>query len=99
MAPTAAVISRALVISNGNRYLVKIRFASALTFELPNLAVALGAPPITAFPTTRASRISIAMPASPAHRRCPLMVSMIESAALMPTIMRTNRNSMRTAPV
>ena len=34
-----------------------------------------------------------------AHIRWPRIVSMIESAALMPTIMRTNRNSIRTAPV
>ena len=39
------------------------------------------------------------MPASPAHSRWPLIVSMIESAALMPTIMSTNRNSISTAPV
>ncbi len=39
------------------------------------------------------------MPASPAKSRWPLMVSTIESAAVMPTIIMTNRNSMSTAPV
>ena len=99
IAPTAAVISRALVISNGYRYLVKIRLASVVTFPLPNLALFGAAGPITALPTTRLSRTSMAIPPSVAHSRWPRIVSMIESAAEMPTIIKTNRNSMRTAPV
>ena len=99
IAPTAAMISRALVISNGYRYLVKMRLASAVTFALPNLALLGAADPITAWPMTRLSSTSMAMPDRAAHIRWPRMVSMIESAALMPTIIKTNRNSMRTAPV
>ena len=39
------------------------------------------------------------MPPMAAHSRWPRIVSMIESAAVMPTIMSTNRNSISTAPV
>ena len=39
------------------------------------------------------------MAASPAAIRWPLIVSTIESSELMPISIRTNRNSMRTAPV
>ncbi len=78
---------------------MKIRFASADTFESPNFGLLFVAGPITAWPMTRLSSTSIAMPDSAAHIRWPRMVSMIESAALIPTIMSTNRNSISTAPV
>ena len=45
------------------------------------------------------SSTSRPIPASPAATRWPLIVSTIESLARMPTIIRTNRNSISTAPV
>ncbi len=99
IAPSAAVISRALVISNGNTYVVKISVARpGMLFE-PNAAVAGAAGPIAACPTTRDSSTSRPMPTTAAASRWPRIVSMTESADVIPTIMSTNRNSISTAPV
>ena len=99
IAPSAAVISRAAVASNGNTYLLKISCARPWMFAVPYWAPAGAAGPITACPTMRASSTSRAIPATPAPSRCPGMFSLSESTALTPTIMSTNRNSISTAPV
>ena len=85
--------------SNGNTYLVKISWASPCTLAVPYLAPLGAAGPIAACPMMRASSTSRAIPAMPAPSRCPGMFSLSESAALTPTIMSTNRNSISTAPV
>ncbi len=99
MAPSAAVISRALVTSNGNTYLVKMRAAMPPTFVAPKFGPVAAAGPITACPTIRLSSTSSAIPATPAASRWPLMVSTTESAEVTPTIMSTNRKIISTAPV
>ena len=66
---------------------------------MPLAAVAGGAPPMAAWPMPRNKITSRPMAARPAHSRWPLIVSTSESAELMPISIRTNRNSMRTAPV
>ena len=85
--------------SNGYTYVVKIRRGDAVTLALPNFAVAGAAGPMAAWPTVRTSSTSRAIPARPAASRCPLIVSTMESAAVTPTIISTNRNSISTAPV
>src|SRR5450631_314366 len=99
MAPSAAVISRALVASNGNTYLVKIRVASPFMLDGPYEALAAPPDARAACPTTRLSRTSRPIPARPAAIRWPLMVSTRESAELTPTIISTKRKSISTAPV
>jgi len=99
MAPIAAVISRAAVASNGNTYLVKTSWASPCTLAAPYRIPAGGAGPIAACPMIRLSSTSRPIPATAAPSRCPGMFSRSESAALTPTIISTNRKSIRTAPV
>src|ERR1035441_1368929 len=99
MAPSAAVISKALVASNGNTYLVKIRVASPFMLDGPYEALAAPPDARAACPTTRLSRTSRPIPARPAATRWPLMVSTRESAELTPTIIITKRKSISTAPV
>ena len=95
------MISRALVTSNGNTYVVKISRAMALRFPAPKPAAGevAGPGPMTACPMVRLSSTSRPIAARPAHSRWPLMVSTSESLARMPTIISTNRNSISTAPV
>ena len=71
IAPSAAVISRALVTSNGNTYVVKISLAIAYTLFAPKDGPATGAVPRTACPTVRLSSASSPMAARPAATRCP----------------------------
>ena len=52
IAPSAAVISSALVTSNGNTYVVKISLASPVTLSAPFAAVVGAAGPIAACPMT-----------------------------------------------
>ena len=99
IAPSAAVISSALVTSNGKTYLVKMSVARPVTFDGPSASGAFADGPMAACPTMRLSRTSRPIPASPAARRWPLIVSTIESAEVIPTIITTNRNSISTAPV
>ena len=99
IAPSAAVISRALVTSNGKTYVVKMRAAIAPTFADPKFGPPGAAGPMTACPTTRLSSTSRPIPARPAASRWPLIVSVTESAEVTPTIMSTKRNSISTAPV
>ena len=99
MAPSAAVISRAAVTSNGKTYLVKISVASPRTLLTPYRIPAGAAGPIAACPMTRLSSTRNAMAATPAASRWPAIVSRRESFELTPTIMSTNRNSISTAPV
>ncbi len=99
MAPSAAVISSALVTSKGNTYLVKMRAAIPPTFADPKFGPVVAAGPIAACPTIRLSSTSSPIPATPAASRCPLIVSMTESAEVTPTIMRTKRKIISTAPV
>lgn len=99
MAPTAAVMSRAPVISKAKTYFVKMRaarpstlpFAFASVRPLNSVREALPMPAISSTPKPR--------PHSRASHRCPLMVSFSESAAVTPTSITTNRKSIMIAPV
>lgn len=99
MAPTAAVMSRAPVISKAKTYFVKIRAARPSTLP-PALAWAR---PLNsdsdALPMPAQSRIPKPRPHRRASQRWPLMVSFRESAAVTPTSMTTKRNSIMIAPV
>src|ERR1017187_1398699 len=99
MAPSPAVMSRALVASNGNTYRVKIRRASPVMFDVPKEGFVAASGARAACPTTRLSSTSRPIPTMPAASRWPLMVSTRESAALTPTIISTKRKSISTAPV
>jgi len=99
IAPSAAVISRALVASNGNTYVVKISVARPVRLAALLAAVAGCAAPIAACPIPTISSTANAPPAMPAHRRCPLIVSTSESPEVMPISITTNRKSISTAPV
>src|SRR4051794_6693084 len=101
IAPTAAVISRALVTSKASRYLVNSSSAIAGMFP---------APPVAPFrPATGRSWVARAMPAptrpaNPMPRtiaatRCPRSVSTTESEESRPTSMSTNRKRIMMAPV
>ncbi len=80
--------------------MVKIRWARLVTLPAPLAIFDDGAAgPITACPTVRLRSTSRPIPARPAASRWPLIVSTIESAEVMPTIIMTNRNSISTAPV
>ena len=79
--------------------MVKIRVASPFTFVAPKFGPPGAAGPITACPTIRLSSTSRPIPARPAQSRWPLIVSVIESVELTPTIMSTKRKSISTAPV
>lgn len=99
MAPTAAVISRAPVISKANTYLVKMRAARPST-----LPFAFASPrPLNsvrdALPIPANSRMPKPSPQRRASQRWPLMVSFRESAAVTPTSITTNRNNIMIAPV
>src|SRR5882757_473851 len=99
MAPSAAVISRPLVTSKANTYLVKISVASASTLPLALVRSRPWNVPMAALPNPASSRMPKPSPASMAAMRCPRMVSISESAESTPTTMSTNRNSIMTAPV
>ncbi|CAM5476813.1 hypothetical protein STENM327S_08319 [Streptomyces tendae] len=99
MAPTAAVMSRAPVISKAKTYLVKTRDAMPSTLPFA-LAWARPVNSVTeALPMPATSRMPKPSPDSRASQRCPLMVSFSESAAVTPTSITTNRNSIMMAPV
>lgn len=99
IAPTAAVMSSAPVISKAKTYLVKIRAARPWTFP----AELAWPRPVKVFSEALAipaiSRMPKPSPQSTASQRCPLMVSFSESAAVTPTSMTTKRKSIMIAPV
>src|SRR3954468_23970323 len=100
IAPTAAVISRALVTSNASRYLVKSSSASAGRFP---------APPLAFTPVTGRSWVARAMPAPTrpakpmprmiAATRWPRRASTTESDESRPTSISTKRKRIMIAPV
>src|SRR3954453_15693636 len=100
IAPTAAVISSALVTSKASRYFVKS--SSAIAGMLP-------APPFAFSPVAVRSWVARAMPAPTrpakpmprmiAATRWPRSVSTTESEESRPTIISTNRNKIMIAPV
>ncbi|CAM5481094.1 hypothetical protein SAURM35S_00112 [Streptomyces aurantiogriseus] len=99
MAPTAAVMSRAPVISKAKTYLVKIRAARPSTLP-PALASARPLNSVReALPIPATRRMPKPRPQTRASQRWPLMVSFRESAAVTPTSITTNRNSIMIAPV
>ena len=71
IAPSAAVISRALVTSNGNTYVVKISCARPVMLFVPFAAVCGAALPMAAWPMPTTSSTTRPTPARPAHSRCP----------------------------
>ena len=72
MAPSAAVISRAVVTSNGNTYLVKIRVASPLMLAAAVRGAARGrGGPMAACPTIRLEQDQQADPGEAAASRWP----------------------------
>ena len=99
MAPSAAVISSALVISKVQTYLPKMRLATPVTLP-PALAWVspTGWPNVTP-PTAATSSAPRPSASSRDAHCCPLIVSTSESEESTPTSMRTNRNSIITAPV
>ena len=99
MAPSAAVMSRALVASKGNTYVVKISVAIPVRLPGPPLATDSVAGPRAACPRPRMSSTTRAIPATAAASRWPLIVSTSDSRELTPISIMTKRNSMRTAPV
>ena len=100
IAPSAAVMSRALVTSKAKTYRVKTRCASPVV--LPS-ALALARPrsgtATMALPMPTISSPAKPSPSTTAAIRCPRSVSTSESDASTPTSMSTNRNSIMTAPV
>ncbi len=101
IAPSAAVINRADVASKANTYRLKIRAARPCT--LPPLAalasVRPSGSPTMAFPVAKITKAPNPTPASAASGRWPLIVSTRESAASTPTSIRTNKKSIKIAPV
>src|SRR3954451_11775048 len=100
MAPSAAVMSSALVISKAKTYFVNS--SRAMPTTLPSaLTSSSPAPPPSPTPLAMAvmSRPANPSPSTNAARRWPLSVSTSESLESTPTSMSTNRNSISTAPV
>ena len=100
MAPSAAVMSRALVISKTQTYWPKISSATPVT--LPVLALTSARPFMS--PRVTAPMAVKSRPPSPKARSSeahfwPLIVSTSESDESTPTSIRTNRKSIMTAPV
>ncbi len=99
MAPSAAVISSALVTSNAKTQREKRMLAmpwmlpSELASESPTTA------PSAVWLRATTSTTPSSSPAAVAISRWPLMVSTTESDASTPTSISTNRNSIRIAPV
>ena len=101
MAPTAAVISSALVTSKASSY--RENSSPAMAWMLPS------APWAPSRPVTGRSRVARAIPAptrpakptpsTVAAMRCPRSVSTTESEESRPTSMSTNRNRIMIAPV
>ncbi len=79
--------------------MVKISCARPVRLSVLLAAVCGAAVPIAACPMPTMSRHARPMPASAAHSRWPLIVSISDSAELMPISMTTNRKSISTAPV
>jgi hypothetical protein len=100
MAPTAAVMSSAEVISKTQTYLPKMRSANPLT--LPGSTLTLSRPAGSASvkdPTARNMTAARARATTSDAARCPRIVSVRESEASTPISMRTNRKIIITAPV
>lgn len=101
IAPTAAVISSAPVISKAKTYLVKMSRASPST--LPPCALLAAPRPLKVFSEALAipaiSSTPKPSPQAAAHQRWPFSVSLSESAAVTPTSMTTKRKSIMIAPV
>lgn len=102
IAPSAAVISRAEVSSNGNRYCVKISRPSPPAAPPAGVYGSSGAAGVT-FTSERNNPAAISaaspMPSSVAAIRCPRSTSTTESELSRPTSISTNRNSIMIAPV
>src|SRR4051812_14683589 len=100
IAPSAAVMSSALVISKAKTYFVNS--SRAMPTTLPSaLTSSRPAPPPSPTPLAIAVMSSPAKPRprTNAASRWPRSVSTSESLESTPTSIRTNRNSIRTAPV
>ena len=99
MAPTAAVISRALVASNAKTYFEKSSCARPGTLPSALAAVRPWTAPSDTWPTPRTMITPNSRPTTVAISRWPRIVSTTESDASTPTSISTNRNSIKIAPV
>ena len=102
IAPSAAVISSAPVISNAQTNLPKISPARAVMFPPSGAELTASSPTAAPNLTPPSTPKIITMnpaPSSAAAKRCPRIVSTSESEESTPTSISTNRNSIITAPV